>query len=71
MEGIGIENLSDITIQGFRNQHLINLLTSGYSHHHRLSSSGTAVVHRGIGDIHACKLGHHRLVLEDIMEGAL
>ena len=71
MEGIGVEHLTRVVVDGLRHQHLVHLLTGSHGHHHRLGSRRRAVVHRGIGDIHARQLRHHTLVFEDIMERAL
>ena len=71
MQGIGLEYLAGLRIQTSRHQYLILFLTCSNSHHHGLSSSGSTIVHRGISDVHPCQLGHHTLVLKDIVKRAL
>ena len=67
MQGIGLKHLEGQGIDGACNQQLIHLLSGSHSHHHRLGRSCRAVVHGGIGDVHPCQFGHHRLILEDIV----
>ena len=71
MQGVGVEHLACPGVHRAGHQHLVLLLAGSHSHHHGLCSGGRAVVHRGVADVHACQLGHHRLVLEDVVQRAL
>ena len=71
MQGIGLQNLEHEGIDGTGHQQFVHLLSCSHSHHHRFSGGCRAVVHRGVGDIHASQFCHHRLVLEDIVQCAL
>ena len=71
MQGIGIQHLTRLGVETCRHQHLILFLTCCHCHHHRLSTGGSAIVHRGIGDGHPREFCHHRLIFEDVMQGAL
>ena len=42
-----------------------------HGHHQRLGSAGRAVVHRGVGDVHAGELADHRLEFEDGLQRSL
>ena len=71
MQGIGLQHFKGLWIHGSSNQHLVLLLTSSYSHHHSLCSSRSTIIHGGIGNVHAREFCHHRLILENVMQGAL
>ena len=71
MQGVGVEHLTCLGIQGTRHQHLILFLAGGHGHHHGLGSGSRTVVHRGVADVHARQFGHHTLIFKDIMERAL
>ena len=71
VQGVSGEHLTDLRIHALGHQHLVLLLAGRHRHHHSLSSSRAAVVHRSVGDVHARQLSHHRLVLKDIVQRAL
>ena len=68
---IGLYHLQCLRIYRLTDEYSILFLSSGNSHHHRLCGSCRTIVHRRIGDIHACQLCHHRLVFEDIVQCTL
>ena len=69
--GIGVDNAHGLRVYGFRDEHLRGLLGIRECHHHGFGSCCGTVVHGGIADVHARELGHHRLILEDVVQRAL
>ena len=69
--GVGLDDGKRLGVDGFRDEHLALLLTGGHRHHHGLGRCGRTVIHRGVRDVHARQLGHHRLILKDIVQRAL
>ena len=68
---IGINHAAHLRVDGVAYQYLRAFLSCGESHHHRLGSSRSPVVHRCVRHIHAGKLRHHTLILEDIVQRTL
>ena len=71
LPGILPQHHVSICCYGLRYQYLVLFLTSSHSHHHSLGTSGRAIVHRGIRDVHTRQFGHHRLIFKDIVQCAL
>ena len=69
--GVGVDDGKSLRVDSLRDEDSVSLLGCIIGEEHSLGCRCRAVVHRGVGDIHACQLGHHRLVLEDIVECAL
>ena len=69
--GIGLEHTQYIGADSLAHQHAVALLGIGDCHHHGLGSGSCAVIHRGVAYLHTGQLGHHALVLKDVLQGAL
>ncbi len=69
--GIGIYHGSYLGVDGFGQQDAVGLLANGNGHHGSLGRGRSAIVHRGIRHLHACKPRHEGLVFKDIVECAL
>jgi hypothetical protein len=69
--GIGLYHAGHNRVYRGRDEHLVALAACGAGHHHGLGSGGATVIHRGVAHFHACELGHHALVLKDVLQGAL
>ena len=65
--GIGLDNAKHLRIACSRDEHLVALFGIGHAHQHSLGSSCRAIVHRSIRQIHTSEVGHHGLILEDIL----
>ena len=71
VQGVGLQHLVGIRIDGTSHQHFVCLLARCYCHHHCLGTGRRAVVHRGVRYVHARQLGHHALVLKNVVQRAL
>ena len=68
---IGLDDVEHVLHQLRGYNHLVALASAGDSHPEGLSGGGRAVVHRGVGNIHAGKTADHALPLEDVTQSSL
>ena len=69
--GVGVENGAHGRKQSRADQNAVAAAGGGDTHHHGLGGGRSGVVHRGVADVEACQRRHHRLIFEDILQGAL
>ncbi len=69
--GVGADDGCGARVDGGGDEHAVSLMRRVDGHHRGFGGGGGAVVHRGVADVHAGERGHHRLVFEDVVEGAL
>ena len=68
---VGLDDAAHLWVHRLAHQDAVCLLGVAPSHHGSLRRSGSAVVHRGVGNVHARQLCNHRLILEDVVKRAL
>ena len=69
--GICLDYSADIRKKGVRKENPGLLLGAGHCHEHCLGGSCRAVIHRGVGNLHAGQFADHALILEDVAESSL
>ena len=67
---VGVHHLAVFGMDGFGDQDSA-AVGNAHSHGYRFGGAGRAVVHGGVGDLHAGELADHRLELEDGLQGTL
>src|SRR5215212_7131351 len=68
LDPVGLDDLEVASVQPFGDSDLRVALRQSGCHQGSLGDGVRAVVDRGVGDLEACKLGDHRLKLEDYLE---
>ena len=68
--GVGGDDLAVLGVDGAGDDGAV-AAGDADGHHHGLGGAGGAVVHAGVGDLHAGELADHGLELEHGLEGAL
>ena len=68
---ISLDDAAHLWVHRLAHQDAVCLLGIAPSHHGSFRRGGCAVVHRGVGNVHARQLCNHRLILEDVVERAL
>ena len=69
--GIRLHHSHHGRVECLGDEHTVALLGGRHAHHHCLGGGGGTVVHGSVGDVHAGEVGHHALVLEDVLQCAL
>ena len=68
---VGAYHLKHTLADSGGHKHTVFLTGRSHHHEHHLGGGSCAVVHRGIGRLHARELRNHALILENVLESTL